>query len=219
MLMHTPTHNFSLPYIVIYFLCTGSYFISFKLRSKFSRVKTQREFSFYEVNLLTNIAVIGIVMFVQPTLLFHLFGNLNFSLFLGTILIVSFFLGMLYVDFEAWLYRAPQLIYPIQKTSPEMTAMIITIAVLEEILFRGIVVTISLSIGGTVAYLLIVFGTVMFGLSHLFAGWLQFYSKLIFSAFMTLLFLFSGNILAPIIAHMVFNYRVLQRFPLKGEAV
>lgn len=122
--------------------------------------------------------------------------------------------GILYVYFEAGLYST-QMKARVKPTSAIILMVIILLGLSEEILFRGYVNEIAMNIGGKKMLLLILFGTVAFGLSHLFTSWLQFFSKLIFSCCMTLFFILSGSLVMPMTAHAFFNFWVIKKYPLK----
>jgi membrane protease YdiL (CAAX protease family) len=123
--------------------------------------------------------------------------------------------GICYAAVEVWIYGIKQ--FNIKKNEQKFKFIIIVIAigVLEEILFRGVINEIAISIKNNFKIILILAGTISFGVSHLFSGWLQFIFKTILSCFMTLFFILSGTVLVPVLAHAVFNFCIAKRYSLE----
>lgn len=100
-----------------------------------------------------------------------------------------------------------------QNQKTQIVMLVLIISILEEILFRGVINQIALEMKSNYKIILVLAGVMSFGISHLFSGWQQLVSKLIFSCLMAILFFISGTILAPIISHAIFNFCVVKKYP------
>jgi Type II CAAX prenyl endopeptidase Rce1-like len=93
-------------------------------------------------------------------------------------------------------------------------------AMLEEIVYRGVLVQIAIteaSRWATVPLLLI--AVVAFGVSHLPFGWSQALAKLPLSILAMAATLATGTIVAAVIGHVLFNYRVWLHYRRAGTAL
>jgi membrane protease YdiL (CAAX protease family) len=92
---------------------------------------------------------------------------------------------------------------------------VVSIGILEEIIFRGIMNHIALGFPGFIGAIGILFSILLFGASHVFSGGIQFVSKTFLGVIMNILFFVSGSIWVPALAHAVFNFCVLNQYSLK----
>lgn len=92
----------------------------------------------------------------------------------------------------------------------EMTSRAaVGVAVLEEMLFRGVLVEISQRLDGTAGVVMLATSTAWFALTHVGFGWMHVVSKLSLSVAAIAVTLGSGTVLAGIVAHITFNLKVL----------
>lgn len=213
-MIHIPTHDSHIfNYFVIYLLCTGSFYITYKVQTKLHVKNFTYLGRLYSTGLFVDILIIAFGFYLQPNLIFILF-KFNTDGFVTIVSLMGLIFGIAYVKFEELLYRTPK--YFDQNKGSLSTGMLVivtTIGILEEIMFRGFLSEISLLNNGKIELVLIFFGTIAFGLSHLFISWVQFFSKTLFSISMISLYFITGSILAPILAHASFNYLIAKKYP------
>jgi membrane protease YdiL (CAAX protease family) len=98
----------------------------------------------------------------------------------------------------------------VENLRPVLWSMV-TIAILEELVFRGVLVQLCFLVGD--AYLrgaLLLLTTVVFALSHIQFGWPHVWGKAPLGLFALLATLLTGSILPAILAHLLFNVRAWQ---------
>ncbi|GGX74254.1 CPBP family intramembrane glutamic endopeptidase [Streptomyces hiroshimensis] len=89
---------------------------------------------------------------------------------------------------------------------------LLAVAVLEELVFRGVLLRMALRPGHDGLRVAGVVGVVvMFALSHIFFGWAQVLAKLPLSVLATTATLITGSVWAAAVTHMVFNAYVWRR--------
>src|SRR5262249_9157741 len=91
-------------------------------------------------------------------------------------------------------------------------AAVIIVAVVEEFLFRGFMITIALSLTNRSAMVLVILATLLlFAFSHVSSSLNEFKCKLPLSIFTTIGFIVTGTLLSAIITHVILNiYAYLQ---------
>lgn len=211
-LTHEP--NQSLLLLTIYFLCAGSFYISYRLQENLMLCSQYQRSQVYLANLIVNGTIILLTWLFNAKLL-HSILNIHFySCRFIFFTLFAMVLGSYYVTLEAKLLGLSRSIMmfhlPLNYT---LLTIVLLSALVEELLFRGIMLQIAMLYGGYATVLMLLFANVAFGLSHLNWGWAQMFSKFIFSLLMTALFFLSGSILAPVLAHLIFNYRVAKLYP------
>lgn len=96
--------------------------------------------------------------------------------------------------------------------------LLVVIAVFEELIFRGFLVSACFLLTNNFWIAIAVIGLVVFfALSHIFFGWLQAIAKLPLSILTTISVLASGSVLPAIFAHITFNIRAWQ--DMKNDAI
>ena len=129
--------------------------------------------------------------------------------------VAAILFGMYYAIVEAWVCGIKQSNFKQNEQNFKFIIMIVIIGVFEEILFRGVINEIALSVKNDFKIIFILAGIISFGVSHLFSGWLQCISKTIFSSFMALFFILSGTVLVPLFAHATFNFCITKKYSLE----
>lgn len=100
---------------------------------------------------------------------------------------------------------------------------LLAVAVLEELVFRGVLVRLALLPPSTALRIAALAGGVLaFAFSHVFFGWGQALAKLPLAVLSVLAVLLTGNVLAAVIGHAVFNGHVWRQMnaaaPAGGKA-
>ncbi|MEV6239795.1 type II CAAX endopeptidase family protein [Lentzea sp. NPDC051838] len=96
---------------------------------------------------------------------------------------------------------------------------LVTGAVLEEVVYRGVLVRIAFETPVWSAVVLLVLAVFAFALSHLPFGWPQAVAKLPLSVLAMVVTLATGTLLAAVIGHVLFNLKVWQRYRRTGGAL
>ncbi|MCW5589442.1 MAG: CPBP family intramembrane metalloprotease [Legionellales bacterium] len=206
MLNHTLIHSSILDKLILYFLCCGSLFFSIRVYGKLKfHKKNEQYLTAFIIN--SAIFIYGLIT-LQIKLQFH-YTSVTNTIFMALISI-SMAIFMFFVELKS--YQTNPIYFRLLSRVSVTTISASLTAVSEEVLFRGIIVLISTNYQGSFRYLLLTFGTLMFGASHLYYGWKQFLLKNIFSVSLTLLVLMSDNLIFPIITHVIFNYMITQLF-------
>lgn len=95
----------------------------------------------------------------------------------------------------------------LDRTRPAV-ALLLAVAALEEILFRGLLLHLALSLPGVAVAAVTVVGVVLaFALTHIAFGWTEVLAKLPLSALATVAVLATGSVTAAVVAHAVINLR------------
>ncbi|MBE1493142.1 hypothetical protein H4696_000242 [Amycolatopsis lexingtonensis] len=87
--------------------------------------------------------------------------------------------------------------------------LLVAVAVVEELMFRGVLVALGRQATGTFLVVLCVLGAQLaFAVSHVFFGWGQVLAKLPLAALTTIAVLATGTVLPAVVAHVLFNVSV-----------
>jgi len=112
---------------------------------------------------------------------------------------------------EQRVWRATSAPAHVSATEPASRRDLVVIAVLEEVVFRGVLIRIALSVTSTaVIGMLLLAITVVFALEHLHFGWSHVAGKLPFSAAVTVAAAVLGSTVIPIAAHLTLNLLVFR---------
>lgn len=201
--------------ISLYFLCTGSFFLSYKFVSK---INGQHSFSsIYLGSLVVNTFILVLGLNILPNLIGKLFPPISLGWFCFLFL-ASYLFAYLFLRFEMALYRTSFISIPTVSAGifPVILALI---GVLEEIIFRGLLNGCISFLHKTLFYPLTIFAIFSFAISHLFFGWIQFFSKLTLSFCMTGFYFVTGNIWLSLFCHSFFNFWVAKKFPYHRYAM
>lgn len=106
--------------------------------------------------------------------------------------------------------------------SAAVTVAAVVIAVAEEIIFRGIGIGLLTGPLGWHVLTAVIVTAGVYGLNHLYFGWLTVAQKTVSGVVFAILFIIGGGLLVPVIAHVVQNLvvlTVLPRLSIGGKAV
>lgn len=132
-------------------------------------------------------------------ILFIILANILLTTFIFFILRYASIFGLF--SFDARLFGYLDLNYPIYVLM-YFLAIVILSPIVEELLFRGVILTKLNSDYNFTIPLAILISSILFGLCHSFGGIL---SAFVFGICMSILYLKTKNILVPILAHMLNN--------------
>jgi membrane protease YdiL (CAAX protease family) len=96
--------------------------------------------------------------------------------------------------------------------------VISAIAVLEELVFRGFLLSACARLPGIVGALAVLGVVAAFALSHIWFGWLHVIAKLPLGVVTTGCVVMIGGVVIGVVAHLVFNWRVTARLNLRMMA-
>ena len=98
---------------------------------------------------------------------------------------------------------------------PTSRGVVGLIAVLEELVFRGFLLSACLQVNSTAGATVAIVGLVAaFGLSHIWFGWIHVLAKLPLGAIATIAVLWIGGVVVSVVAHLVFSLRVAHHLAL-----
>lgn len=200
--------------VTVYLLCTGSFYLCYRAKEKIRLPNKNRYAHLYNISVMVYIFIVTIGISLLPSLMKNMLNYTLPTIWILTASLIGILFGLYYVKFEMWLCKSQKSIPLAGKKCPNIICLIvIVIAILEEIMFRGFVNEIAFLASRKLSIIFILLGIVAFGLSHLYAGWIQFLSKTIFASAMTTFYILTGGIIIPAISHAVFNYQVVKKYP------